>query len=484
MQLQKTLLAVACSLALVACGGGDGSSDQSITQPVTPVPTDPNKPTNPVPEEPKKPEVQTDLEKAKQLITVTKGIISYYDSFAEISEQYKKPLDVINQTANDVVNATELVTLLAELALNDAQGKTKEYRVADLQKLLDQNAKSNDAADSYILKNSSLTVTASANSVQLAGEAQVQYWLDYNYDKASQDGYTQGWWLNPKYSSYGQQANISVNNLIIEAPFYQTTAQHNFKIKQGGSIKTVNLNNQQATLNFKSDSTLILNYDQAVNLDHDLEPKRVALKIANVALVSEGVTAQLTEVSTQAQAVKIKDGRNNFEQVIPSQIKLQGELVYQEEQLGLDATIKLNNDLTKTIDITNGESSNNFINASLNIALSGQLKGGKNTTQPFSLVLEAKRNEYAQGSGLFKVVVGQHALDINLKAQQANKEQGLVVSGTVSEKAGASVHIEDIANFKSSSIMVNGKSYGAITKNSSNQYVASFTDKTLQYITP
>lgn len=62
-----------CSTVMVACGGGGSSSGDSSTSGGNGnvvVPT-------------------SDLDKAKQLIDTTKAIISYYDGFEDIADNYK-----------------------------------------------------------------------------------------------------------------------------------------------------------------------------------------------------------------------------------------------------------------------------------------------------------------------------------------------------------------------------------------------------------
>ena len=123
MLFKKTLLVVMCSTVMVACGGGGSSSGDSSTSGgngnvVVPA---------------------SDLDKAKQLIETTKAIISYYDGFQDIADNYKTPVTVINDTASDLNRGTGMVVLLAELALEDAKGQSKSYNAAALEELLKQN---------------------------------------------------------------------------------------------------------------------------------------------------------------------------------------------------------------------------------------------------------------------------------------------------------------------------------------------------------
>ena len=119
MLFKKTLLVIMCSSALVACGGGGssgsgpngGGSGGDVTTPVS------------------------DLDKAKQLIETTRAIISYYDGFQDIADNYKTPVEVINNTASDLGRASDIILTLSELAQENSQGQSKQYSAADLEQL-------------------------------------------------------------------------------------------------------------------------------------------------------------------------------------------------------------------------------------------------------------------------------------------------------------------------------------------------------------
>ena len=70
------------------------------------------------------------------------------------------------------------------------------------------------------------------------------------------------------------------------------------------------------------------------------------------------------------------DNGNSFVRLIPYELKLDGvATVKDQDNISIQASAKLNNDLNKPIDITgNKESINNFLNISLNIVLTGNLK--------------------------------------------------------------------------------------------------------------
>ena len=121
--LQKTLIAMMCSLSLVACGGGGGGSSGSA---------DGGQVTTPA----------SDLDKAKQLVKTTNAIVSYYDGFQNIADQYKVPTQVINDTSPDLSRATNLLLVIVEVVTQDAQGQTKTYTAQQIQDLIKYQLKS------------------------------------------------------------------------------------------------------------------------------------------------------------------------------------------------------------------------------------------------------------------------------------------------------------------------------------------------------
>ena len=161
MLLKKTLLVLMCSSALVACGGGGSSNENSngsggtgggsVTTPAS------------------------DLDKAKQLIETTKAIISYYNGFQDIADNYKTPVEVINNTASDLSRGADIVLTLAELAQEDSKGQAKQYNAAELELLLKNDAIQNDYPLGYDIKNSTLQIQVSGNSVKVTGSADVAY---------------------------------------------------------------------------------------------------------------------------------------------------------------------------------------------------------------------------------------------------------------------------------------------------------------------
>lgn len=465
--LQKTLIAMMCSLSLVACGGGGGGSSSSGS-------ADGGQVTTPA----------SDLEKAKQLVKTTNAIVSYYDGFQNIADQYKVPTQVINDTSPDLSRATNLLLVIVEAVTQDAQGQTKTYTAQQIQDLINQEYSRN-----FKFKSNNLTVQVTGTSITISGNASVQYWQAFNWDKIEADNALSkpnDWYSDPAYSIYGDDAEVTLSNLVLEAPFIDTPrTTYNYKIQKNGKISTKNLKNQTASFSFTADSTASMVYATAETMENRKGiPDQATLKLQGLVFESADVKVTLSELSFSAKKVKFNNGVETLEQLIPSELVLKGLVGYQQESLNLEAKFNLNNDLSKVIDVSAGqETSTNFINANLNVKLSGNLKGANAAPTPFSIDIAAKRAEFTKGTATVAVVVDKNALDIELTANGLDQEHQ-IIAGVIKHKNGASISIADVDNFTSANILVSGKSYGTLTKNSSGQYVVKFTDDSITYITP
>ena len=466
--LQKTLIAMMCSLSLVACGGGGGGGSSSSGS------ADGGQVTTPA----------LDLEKAKQLVKTTNAIVSYYDGFQNIADQYKVPTQVINDTSPDLSRATNLLLVIVEAVTQDAQGQTKTYTAQQIQDLINQEYSRN-----FKFKSNNLTVQVTGTSITISGNASVQYWQAFNWDKIEADNALSkpnDWYSDPAYSIYGDDAEVTLSNLVLEAPFIDTPrTTYNYKIQKNGKISTKNLKNQTASFSFTADSTASMVYATAETMENRKGiPDQATLKLQGLVFESADVKVTLSELSFSAKKVKFNNGVETLEQLIPSELVLKGLVGYQQESLNLEAKFNLNNDLSKVIDVSAGqETSTNFINANLNVKLSGNLKGANAAPTPFSIDIAAKRAEFTKGTATVAVVVDKNALDIELTANGLDQEHQ-IIAGVIKHKNGASISIADVDNFTSANILVSGKSYGTLTKNSSGQYVVKFTDDSITYITP
>ncbi|MDM1284122.1 hypothetical protein [Acinetobacter towneri] len=461
---KKTLLVLACSAILTACGGGGDSSSNNGGN---------------IPENPAVP--ASDLDKAKQLVDTTNTIISYFDSFDGLQSQYQPTFDAISDAGSDIGNASSLILTLASLAQQDAQGSEKEYSAAQLEALLKEDSTYGQYYyPDYELSNNELKVNVKADSITVTGSVTAKYWTDYVWDSKTQTG----------RDVYGDEAKVTVTNLKLEAPFSASQSTYDFKLVAGGKIATKNvLSKKEAILAFNSDSTAQVVYNNAKKLDDrssDQAPKTAQFKFENIVLTAVGTGAELslTEFSSKATQVQFKDSLSTSTEIIPTELNLKGKAVAGTENLNLEASIKLNNDLSKQIDVTNGETAAAFINADLNVKLSGNVKGGGTSIKPFSIDLTAKRNEYQKGTATIKVAVDKDALTADFKTDNLITKDQPVVWAKLSHANGAYVEIADLDKFTSAEIKVGNTPYATVSKVSDNVYSAKFTDNTVKAIAP
>ncbi|MCJ8146835.1 hypothetical protein MKI79_07965 [Acinetobacter sp. A3.8] len=461
---KKTLLVLACSAILTACGGGGDSSSNNggnnTENPAIPA---------------------SDLDKAKQLVDTTNTIISYFDSFNGLQSQYQPTFDAISDAGSDIGNASSLILTLASLAEQDAQGSEKEYNAAQLEALLKEDSTDGQYYyPDYQLSNNTLKVSVTPNSVTVTGGVTAKYWTDYVWDSKTQTG----------HDVFGNETTVGVTNLKLEAPFSASKSTYDFKLVAGGKIATKNVvSNKEAILAVNSDSTAQVVYNNAKKLDDrssDQTPTSAQFKFANIVLTAVGTGAELslTEFSSKATQVQFKDGLSTSTEIIPTELNLKGKAVAGTENLNLEASIKLNNDLSKQIDVTNGETAAAFINADLNMKLSGNVKGGGTSIKPFSVDLTAKRNEYQKGTATIKVAVDKDALTADFKTDNLITKDEPVVWAKLSHANGAYVEIADLDKFTSAEIKVGNTPYATVSKVSDNVYSAKFTDNTVKAIAP
>lgn len=457
---KKTLVAILCSAALAACGG---SSDNNPTSPGVVVPSN-------------------DLDKAKQLVNTTNSIISYFQDFEELGKDYQPAFDAVNDTASDVGNATGLVVYLASLAYQDAQGANKTYNAAELEALLKADSTYEDAYgvydySNYKLSNNTLSVEVKPESVQVSGSVKAKYWIDYFWDEANGTG----------KDIFGNDATINVENLKLSGPFIKDTKDYKFTIAAGGKISTENESKQKASFTFKNDSTAEAKYATSATIDDrfDERPTSAEFKFSALEFATNNVVMTLNEFSSKAQAVTLKTQSGSKLELIPTELKLIGtaQLTDKKESVAVEAVIKLNNALTGTIDVSKGESVNNFVNAIVTLKVSGEAKGAQSAVTPFIIDMQATRAEYQKGSITADVSVGKDKLKV--ESSSANFASDVpTFAAKISHSNGAYVQIADVANFSSADIKVGNTAHGTISKQSKNLYSAKFSDNTIITIAP
>lgn len=460
MIFKKTVLIIALASLLAACGGG--GSDSSNTSGSGSGSTDPS---NSI----------SDLDKAKQLIQTTNTIISYYDSFDDIKKTYEPSINAVVEIGPDIEDSTNLLLTLSELAIRDAKGSTKTYSAQDIERLY---ASSEPYAPDFKLTNNTLKIEVNGLTAKVSGSTDFERWAGFQFVTGQFP-----------ISLYSDKTTLQVKQLNLSQPS-ATSAEstHVFSIYADSEIQTLNANQKKSILKFKDNSSVSILYADAKIFDERTEndiPTTVTTILKNIELTTdENFVGTFKELSGQAKAVTLIDNGNSIVRLIPYELKLDGvATVKDQDNLSIQATAKLNNDLTKPIDITgNKESINNFLNISLNVVLTGNLKA-KNKQTPFSLKVNALRNEYKTGNATADINVDGNALNIQFISSDLDKDKP-TVAATVKHKNGAYVSIPDLENFVSTKIMVGNNSYGDLSKTSSSMYSARFTDNTIITIAP
>ncbi len=460
MIFKKTVLVIALASLLVACGGGGGDSSSNSGSS-----NNGSDSSN----------TMSDLDKAKQLIQTTNTIVSYYDSFDEIQKTYQPSIDAVAEISPDIEDSTNLLLTLSELALQDAKGSTKTYSAQDIDRLY---AASELYAPDFKLTNNALKIEVNGLTAKVSGSTDFERWAGFKFVSGQ----------NP-ISLYADKTTLQVKQLSLSQPSVVTAeSTHVYSIFANSELETVNANKKKATVKFTDNSSVSILYADAKIFDERTENEMatsVTTTLKNIELTTdESFVGTFKELSGQAKAVTMVDNGNSFVRLIPYELKLDGvATVKDQDNISIQASAKLNNDLNKPIDITgNKESINNFLNISLNIVLTGNLKA-KNKQTPFSLKVNGLRNEFKVGNATADIDVDGNALNIQFVSSNLDQDRP-TVAATVKHKNGAYVSIPDLDNFVSTKIMVGSTSYGDLSKVSGSLYNARFTDNTIITIAP
>ncbi|WP_130804453.1 hypothetical protein [Acinetobacter ihumii] len=461
MIFKKTVLVIALTSLLAACGGGGGDSSTSSGSP-----NGGSESTN----------TMSDLDKAKQLITTANTIISYYDSFEDIQKTYEPSIDAVAQVSTDIEDGSNLVLILAELAHDDAKGSNRDYNSEQVAALYNTHA---DYTPDYKLSNNTLSIQVRGSTITIRGSTEFERWVGYNFPNNGQS----------PTPIYADKMTMDVKDLVLTVPVTNTSAtSYRFNLQQGGSIHTINAKQKEATLSFNGNSTASITYASSKIMDvrtDDEVPTSAKLELSNITLkTNDNFVATLAELSGEAKAANFINNGDAFVGLVPYQVKLKGTATLNDkDNLGIDATIKLNNDLTKNIDITgNKESLNNFLNLSVEVALKGNLQAKAKQT-PFSLKIDALRNKYESGNATADIDVDGNALNIQFISSDLDKDKP-TIGATIKHKNGAFVSTPNLKNFASTDIMVGSQSYGTLSKTSGSVYNAKFSDNSIITIAP
>lgn len=451
IKLKYSALFLACSLVLTGCGGSgsDGSNNGG-------------NPGNGSP-------VVSDQDKAKAFVDTVNTMIS---GVQNIDETYQRATNLTDNVAS-LGETTAIVQAAIALMIEDSAGSNKNYSTAQINALLQ--------ADGYVLTNSTLTGSINANTLALSGSFNYKPLKEWTWSQAN------GQWQ----PVYGEEITAQVNNLKANLSLTNNDKTLSLNLAQDSKISAKTPNTTNATLEAGSGTTLTVVFDQPLDLNQpeasntvnnaQFSFKNILLNIGGTAQDSIGVE----EFSATAQAATLKAGQDTFVQTIPTSLKLIGKVKSGDnlDEAAVNLSIKLNNDLSKPIvlDEEGGETSAGFANVEINLSLSAKVRTG----DVLKTTLAAKRAELSKGeitklelelNG--KKLTGQAWIDLPVNDQPGK------MKAMLADPQGASITVNDVEQFTTTDIMVNGKSWGTITKQSNGMYVARFNDNTVKTIAP
>ena len=448
-QLKLSALFLACSLALTGCGGsssdngnnaGNGNGNGNGNGGA----------------------VVSEQDAAKGFVNTLNTMIS---GVQNIDANYKQVTNLSNNMSNlqeGLFVVQDLLSLLAE----DESGISKNYNAQQVSALLSQLG--------YDVTNSTLTASTNGINITLNGHFDYKPVQGWQYSNTSGQG--------GLVEVYGDEITTQVDNFKATLAMNSSNLSQSVTLAKGAklSVKTAGTNPAfvEAT-----DNTV---FNSALDRDDNLVSASFLLKnmILNTGGEAQDILA-LEELSAVAKPATITFAQQTFIQAVPTDLKLVGKLQSgdKKDAAAITLNIKLNNDLSKPIVLSaeGGETATNFAQVDINLAVDAKIRTG----DVLKTSMVAKRTELA------KAEVSKLEFDLNGKklmgqlwAEAGSNGQQDKVKVKLYDAQGASVTINDIDQFTMTDIMVNGKSWGTITKTSNGQYFAKFNDNTTKVIAP
>ena len=451
-KLKLSALFLACSLAFTGCGSSssDGNSNNG------------NGGNGGV--------VASDQQRAKNFVNTLNSMIG---SVQDLEKNYQQTTNLSDNLSNLGEGLFVVQDLLAEL-LERQTGVAQNYNASQINALL--------SSIGYTVTNSSLTASTDMTSIGLNGTFSYKPVMGYEQKNIN------GQWVLKEI--YGDEVITTVDNFKATLTMSNGNKAQAVTLVKGSKISAKTANTVAATLEAGDNTVFNSVFDRAIALDGSTGSEKLlaaSFVLKNMRLNTGGNakdTIELQELSAKAQTATIKVGQYVSSETIPTEFKLIGKLVSgdQKDAADINLNIKLNNDLSKTIELGNDgqETAINFANVNIDLALAAKVRTG----DTLKTTLTGKRDQLAKGEIKMaldlngKALTGQAWLDLGVNGQQDT------VKLYLTDLQGASVTINDIDQFKSTDIMVNGKSWGTVTKTSSGQYFAKFNDNTTQVIAP
>ena len=448
-KLKLSALFLACSLALTGCGGSSSDSGSNSGNGNGGV-------------------VTSDQQKAKNFINTLNTMIS---GVQNVEKNYQQVTN-LSDNLSSLGEGTFVVQNILSLLLEESDGTNQSYTTQQITDLLE------DAG--YDITNSNLTATVGATSVTLKG----------GFDYAPLEGLI-GNTANGQWSYEPVYGDVVTTNTAITATLTasNTNKTHELTLAKGSKISAKTANSIAATLEAKDDTKFTAMFDSAVQLDqledtNDLTA--ASFKFGNIEL-NTGGTAQdiilLQEFSAEAQRATIQIGNSISTQIIPKKLNFIGKLASGDKKDAADINLSINlkNDLSKKIILSaqGDETATNFANVDISLTVGAQVRTG----DKLFTTITAKRAELNKGEAKMtfelngKKLNGQAWADLPVNGQTEKLKVQLT-------DGSASITVDDVDQFSSAAIMVNGVSWGTVTKTTDGKYIAKYSDDSMQYIAP
>lgn len=412
------------------------------------------------------------LQQAKDFIISSNNIFA---NSQKVFETYR-PTSLTGMT--ELSESVSVVNELARYAYEQADGGSLTLTPTEMQSYIQSKW-----GDSIITNLNGLSVSANAGKVTISGSFSIKLQTGYAYT----DSYT------PIYSN---PTTATVKNFVVQAPTSTTTAStYNAQIDANSEISTVT-EGQTTTLLAGANSTMSLSYSGVDSLQNRIDTAQIPdsgqMSLANISITSAGTKISLDQLTLKAQKVKYTVGGGaELTSFVPTSLIFKGSASQATNTAAIEATINLNNDLSKTFAFDGTtkdklENSLNFIQSDFTLKVSTTI----NTPTQSNVITAAftgSRTQLDQGQATFDLTVN------NDKLSGLATYMGYVGSAQHPENLEvilnnpnncARTFIPNILNFTTSNITVNGIVQGTISKSSNSVYQAIFNDNSIIVIAP
>lgn len=460
---KKILLAMMCSMALAACGGGgDSNSNPITTNPIYPENGNDSGSGN-------NPDVSvSNLDKAKELVKTTNEIISYFDSFENITAEYKPIVDNIDKPVEHLSVAADTLIYLGKLALDT--GNTKTFTIAELNSLLQVD---NKCSIKLVGDANTPLITVDNNQIRIHGDVTIQqsYW---NWSDNESDV------ICDTYSSFP----IKIDNIVFSSPNYrQGQTENTLTIQQNGKVTSDINTKNESNFTFTENSTITVRYEdneKLLNRGNEL-PKQLDINIKSLNMQTPKAKFTLGSLEINSQKVTTENGKST---IIPKKFTMKNteiSLLNKPDKLIVEeVSFNIYNDLSRII-VPDEESVNNFVNADVSVKIRGNIKAGREnpTLKPFTLNVKVERNQYMEATAKAQISVDKALLNIDAILEKINEDKVNIRNMLIKHPNGAYIDIQNYQQFMDGNpvaITVNGTEYGKIMKTAKNTFQARFND--------